>query len=228
MFLANYTYSKAMDEISDVFTIKSTGTGITDPLNPQYDYGPADFDTRHVGTFTVNYTIPYKKKNLLLGDGVSRRSCRYRVVCRFPRTIPTAPMIRTRMGARWIGRCTWEAGYRSAVHRKGNPYFNAMLSLTDFAPYTCPANVNQGLWCDPPMSRNAFYGPHYTDLDAAVSKRFYVGEFQHFTVQASFFNVFNHPNLSNPVSDINNASQFGKPQATGDPRVTQLSLRYDF
>jgi hypothetical protein len=95
--------------------------------------------------------------------------------------------------------------------------------------YACPANVNYGLWCDPPMSRNAFYGPGYEDVDVAVSKRIYVTDTQHLTAQAAFFNVFNHPSFSNPISDVNNPSQFGFAQSTAsNARVTQLALRYDF
>ena len=33
-FSMNYTYSKALDEVSDVFTNKNGGTGIPTPYNP--------------------------------------------------------------------------------------------------------------------------------------------------------------------------------------------------
>ena len=231
MFLANYTYSKAMDQISDVFTIKGASgqTGITDPLNPSYDYGPTDFDVRHLASITMNYSIPYKKRNLLLGGWGISPILSVQSGTPFS-TVDSNSSYDPNRDGRYVDRAVYVGGtdYRKAVNRSGSPYVNGVLSLADFAPYTCPANVNQGLWCDPPMSRNAFYGPHYTNLDVAVSKRFYLTEVQHFTAQASFFNAFNHTNFNNPISDINNAAQFGKPQTSGDPRVTQLSLRYDF
>ncbi len=82
------------------------------------------------------------------------------------------------------------------------------------------------------MKRNQFNGPHETNLDVAISKRLYFTDLMHFTLQAAFFNVFNHPNFNNPIADLNNAGEFGKPQTTlgdaGGHRVTQLALRYDF
>jgi hypothetical protein len=107
------------------------------------------------------------------------------------------------------------------------------LKANQFAPYACPSSVNLGLWCDPPMSRNAFYGPGYANVDVAVSKRVAVAEEQRLIVQVAFFNALNHPNFANPVSDINNPSQFGLAQSTNSgqssgARVTQLSLRYEF
>jgi hypothetical protein len=87
--------------------------------------------------------------------------------------------------------------------------------------------VNQGLWCEAPASRNAFYGPSFFNVDLGVSKRFPIWEAQTVTFQASFFNLLNHTNFANPVSDLNSA-QFGASTATADPRITQLSLRYDF
>jgi hypothetical protein len=56
------------------------------------------------------------------------------------------------------------------------------------------------------------------------------------TFEANFFNIFNHPNFGNPVHDFNASShvdtsngQFiGQSSSDAGPRVTQLSLRYDF
>ena len=48
-FNANYTFSKAMDDVSDAFTTKNAGAAAypTDSLNPSLDYGPADFNVKH-------------------------------------------------------------------------------------------------------------------------------------------------------------------------------------
>jgi hypothetical protein len=43
-FNANYTYSKALDEISDTFTPRGQTLNPTDSGNIGIDYGPADFD----------------------------------------------------------------------------------------------------------------------------------------------------------------------------------------
>ena len=249
MFLANYTYSKAMDEISDVFTTKTGQTGSTDPLNKNYDYGPADFDVRHLVSITSNYELPYKPGNLLLGGwGISpilslASGTPFSVVDGNSSFDPNKD-------GRFVDRAVYIGGgsLKNAVHRGGSPGPSAggtgILHYNDFAGgtesntvFTCPVNQNQGLWCDPPSQRNSFYGPHYTNLDLGVSKHIKLYESQTLTFEGSLFNIFNHPNFANPVSDLNNASQFGISESTlgsgngpsgGSPRITQLSLRYDF
>ncbi len=65
--LANYSYGHALDQISDVFTVKNGGTGIPTPYNPSHNYGNADFDVRHLSSFTVNYQTQSATHKLLLG-----------------------------------------------------------------------------------------------------------------------------------------------------------------
>jgi hypothetical protein len=234
MFLANYTYSKAMDEISDFLYQKTGQNGTADPTNPGYDYGPADFDVKHSAVVTLNYVTQWRKKSLLWGGwGISPI-----VVLQSGTplsTIDTAssydPNKDGRLGDRAV--YTGPGGYKNAILHNPRPGSGGYLSAKQFAPYACPATVNLGLWCDPPMSRNAFYGPGYWNVDVAVSKRFEVTESQRVIAQAAFFNAVNHPNFANPVSDINQPTLFGYSQQTNPgqstgSRVTQLSLRYEF
>jgi Carboxypeptidase regulatory-like domain/TonB dependent receptor len=228
--LVNYTYSKSMDETSDVFTVKGGQTGISDPLNPAYDYGPADFDVRNLAKITLNYESQWKKKNLLLGGwGIS-------------------PIVTMNSGSPFsvynsagdynplkdgvfssVNRVPYagNGNQKNAIHHNVNLANGGYLLPTDFPNYTCPANINHGLWCEAPAGRNSFYGPSNYNVDMGVSKRFPIFETQQITFQASFFNLFNHTNFANPVSDLNNG-QFGQSTSAADPRVTQLSLRYDF
>src|SRR5207248_4313270 len=64
---ANYTYSKALDELSDVFRSKTAQISATDVQNLRYDYGPADFDVRHRFVFGLNYDVPFLASNRWLG-----------------------------------------------------------------------------------------------------------------------------------------------------------------
>jgi hypothetical protein len=239
MFLANYTYSKAMDIASDVFYVKTGQDGITDELNPSYDYGPADFDVRHLASITVNYESQWRKKNLLLGGWGISPIISLQSGTPFSTVDGAGTYNPNQDGRSGIDRAVYvgPGSYKSAVHHNASPNGPGYLNISQFAgstgstahpAYTCPANLNMGLWCDPPMSRNAFYGPGYADVDVAVSKRFYVTETQHLTAQVAFFNALNHPSFALPVSDINN-SEFGYAESTASiSRNTQLSLRYDF
>lgn len=228
MFLANYTYSKALDEISDVFTVKNGATGITDPNNPSYDYGPADFDVRNMATITLNYESQWKKGNRLLGGFVFSPIISMQSGTEFSVTDSSGTYDPNKDGRTGIDRVpyTGQGSINNAITHKTNPA-DGYLIASDFTPYTCPATLHYGLWCDPPAGRNALTGPGYVNVDLGVSKRIMVTEGKQVTLQAAFFNLFNHTNFVNPVSDIN-SGEFGKSQYDNAPRIGQLSVRFDF
>ena len=66
-FNANYTYAKALDELSDVFRSKTAQISATDLQNIHYDYGPANFDIRHRVVGSFNYDLPLLNDNRWLG-----------------------------------------------------------------------------------------------------------------------------------------------------------------
>jgi hypothetical protein len=223
-FTANYTYSKALDQISDVFTVRTALTGTTNSYDKSYDYGPADFDLRQNFTLTLNYQEQWKKKNLLLGGwGVSpilflHSGSPFSV---YDSDGSYNPIKDGRTGDRavYVGSGT----QTNAITHSQEPS-NGYLKPGSYAAYTCPAGQ---LWCNPPAERNALTGPVYEDLDLGVLKHFAVTERSGFTFEGNFFNLFNKANFSNPVADINNGN-FGLSLSDAGPRVTQLSLRYDF
>lgn len=230
---ANYTYSKAMDEISDVFTVKNGATGITDTNNPAYDYGPADFDVKHSGTVTVIYELPWRKENLLLGGwGVSSI---FSASTGSPFSIINTNNYDPNEDGILVDREPYigSGPVTNAINHNVSPA-DGYLKQNVFAgqgkgtpQFSCPTNVNFGLWCDAPMARNNLYGPGSVNDDFGLIKHFAITEGQRVTFQANFFNVFNHPNFANPVSDVN-SDVFGTSQSDAGPRVTQLVLRYDF
>jgi len=116
---------------------------------------------------------------------------------------------------------------KNAIDHSVSPatgFLKPISSGNYFGPYTCPASQ---LWCEPPAGRNSLTGPAYKNLDLGVSKRIPTFEHQGFTLAGNFFNIFNHSNFSNPVANFNDGN-YGLSLSTGEPRITQLSLRYDF
>ncbi len=59
------------------------------------------------------------------------------------------------------------------------------------------------------IPRNFFRGPGYFNTDFSLLKNFALSERAHLAIGANFFNVLNHANFANPVSDISNG-EFGK------------------
>jgi hypothetical protein len=93
--------------------------------------------------------------------------------------------------------------------------------------------------------RNQYYGPGLSNYNFSIAKVFPLGtERVRLRFRADFFNLFNHTNFANPVSD-QGSGNFGKITATvgsavatavgttagvvgGGPRVIQGALRVEF
>jgi hypothetical protein len=232
-FVANYTYSKALDQVSDVFTQRNGASGPLNPYNPASDYGPADFDVRQNFILTMNYeTKSTTHKVLLAGWGISP-------IIKMLSGTPFSPSDGAgsynpiKDGRTGIDRTVYvgTGSSRNAITHAATPadgYLKPISSGDYFGPYTCPASQT---WCEPPVGRNSITGPAFKNVDLGISKTFQIRERAGFTFGASFFDLFNHPNFSNPDSNYNSSnyglslSDFGD---SGGHRVTQVSARFDF
>jgi len=58
------------------------------------------------------------------------------------------------------------------------------------------------------VPRNSFRGPGYFNTDLGLKKSFRLNERLSFTLGANAYNILNHPNFANPVSDLS-SSAFG-------------------
>ncbi|MGH9451362.1 MAG: TonB-dependent receptor domain-containing protein [Terriglobia bacterium] len=85
----------------------------------------------------------------------------------------------------------------------------------------------------PGVGRNSQPGPHYFDVDAALTKDFglpkmkVLGENAKFEIQASFYNLFNSLNLTNVDSNINDAT-FGAALNALGSRTIEIQGRFEF
>jgi hypothetical protein len=78
------------------------------------------------------------------------------------------------------------------------------------------------------LPRNFLRGPGYINFDLAFSKTTaLIGDRMKLEFRAEFFNIFNHANFLNPVTNIN-SGQFGQVTGTHDPRIIQLAMRLSF
>jgi hypothetical protein len=90
------------------------------------------------------------------------------------------------------------------------PGGNRLLNFADFAT-AAPGELGNG-------GRNAFGGPGFYSVDLSVSRSFgvrWLGEGGRLTFRADAFNVLNHANLGNPVSQFD---------PTDDPQTTQFGI----
>ena len=247
-FNANYTYSKAMDDVSDAFTTKNAGSAAypTDSWNPKLDYGPADYDVRQRIVGSTVYDLPFAKSNRWIGGWSFTGIISWQTGADFS-------VINSSVDSNGDGQFNDRSAYigsgkiTNAINHNVSPA-TGYLNPTDFASFNtpnglqCPASVNGGAWCDTgQMQRNSLVGPSFFNTDIGFHKSFKINERSAFRLEGNFFNIFNHPNFVPPNlqageggANLNSPSIFGKSQATftnqetGGPRITQLALRFDF
>src|SRR5205807_926796 len=252
-FNANYTWSHALDEISNagllsynLGTAPSIGT-LINPFNLRANYGNADYDIRH--NFTTNYVWDNSLRHLFK---------------RGPNAIFS--------GWTFSGTIFAHSGSPFSVidgattgNLSGNNYTGPVLANiagatngavscgvgstnTGSTPVAClnaaGFNTPGSLLAFGNKARNQFRGPGYFDTDFSVIKHTKLPgvERGELNIGFQFFNLFNHPNFDNPVADINSA-RFGLVTRTvntptsilgsflgGDasPRLIQLKAQFNF
>jgi len=226
-FQANYTWSKALDYISDAMFAR-TGARPTNNMNPSEDYGPADFDIRHRFVGTISYELPFLRKNPVLGGWTVNSIVRLQSGTPFSPINSSSSYDINRDGERtdripYIG-----SGNPNDSVLDGSPYDGYFDKEMWNAGYKCPTSVNSGHWCNQPWGRNSIVGPGFAQVDLGISKKFKINERTSVSVMGNFFNLFNRANFTRPDNDAAYSSTFGKSLGTYDPRLTQLALRIDF
>lgn len=106
-----------------------------------------------------------------------------------------------------------------------NPYANQ--TKTQYINAACFTHAAQGELGN--ASRVPVFGPDFVNTDFSVIKQFKLPwESMGLNFRAEFFNLFNHAQFGQPISDIN-AAGFGAVNSTvNNPRLVQLGLKLTF
>jgi hypothetical protein len=251
----NYTWGHALDEVSNggfnPFYSPSTGGGasILSPANNQnlrqFNYGNADYDTRHSINANYVYEVPKGPTALLKGWQLSG-TVFFRTG--FPYTVLNSGASGTLSTLGFGGPAFAEydgSGHPTCSGPKGtldNP--GSCIPTSGFPDFVSNNPANQLLTGIVNQRRNQFTGPRYFDTDLTLMKYTQVPHFETMKIGigAQFFNLFNHPNFQPPINDINSGA-FGQVQGTvnpptsilgsflgGDasPRLVQLTAKINF
>jgi hypothetical protein len=248
---ANYTWRHALDEISNGgfngFIGGNSGIGrVGSLLNVvnnnnirEFNYGNADYDTRHYLSMNYVYEIPkgptaFLKGWQLSGTLFTRSGLPYTVVD----TASSDTLAGFGYGANVYANFTGSS-YPNCDGPKGGANQIPCLNIANFSSPIAQTVPSYGA-----QRRNQFYGPHYFDTDMTIMKYTQVPHWEtaKIGIGAQFFNLFNHPNFQSPVNDINNGN-FGQTLDTvntptsilgsflgGDasPRLIQLTAKFNF
>ena len=202
-FTARYTLSKAKDNLSSTFSDSNANAslGLLDPFDPKFDYGYADFDSRHRLVTSFNYEIPLFKnaesslvRNLLggfsltgifiarTGNPFTVFDCTTASSGACPRYVPSTGSVSSSSS----GNLT-EVGANSFSFLQlpaASPFVNPVAGNGVVGPF--PAEMSK---------RNAFRGPGFWNADLGLYKRIKFNEKYSMQLRLEAFNVFNHANL---------------------------------
>jgi hypothetical protein len=218
----NYTFSHTLDDISNggvlPYSFNDSFLGQIDPNSLRHlNYGNADYDVRHNLSANYVWELPFKTSNGLMNRVIS--------------------------GWAISGTVFWRSGYPYTVNDgaavagaiAGLKNETSLTILPDFLGGSTPSCLTPGPLSSPTqclsssqftgvgaetnfgnIPRNTFRGPHYFNSDLSILKNIPITERVSFGIGANAYNVFNHPNFANPVSDIS-SGQFGTIQSTVVP-----------
>ena len=255
---ANYTWSHALDEISNggfnQFIANGTNSGrvgsFQNPINDsnlrQYNYGNADYDTRHYLSMNYVYELPKGPSAFLKGWQLSgtlfARSG-------LPYTVENSGASNLLGGYNYQSAAFANYGGPSQTPNCNSPSSisaGPCLTSADFPDLAAGGNVGQNQLNSGTENqrRNQFFGPHFFDTDMTIMKYTNIPHMESakLGIGAQFFNLFNHPNFQSPVNDINSGN-FGHVLDTvntptsilgsalgadASPRLVQLTVKINF
>jgi hypothetical protein len=217
----NYTWSHALDDVSNGGVLPySLGDSFLNQINPaslhSLNYSNADYDVRHNISANYVWELPFKTSGMM-----------------------------NKLVSGWVlsGTFFWRSGYPYTVFDSAAPLgavagFGNASSLTilpDFLGGSTPSCLSPGPGSNPTqclqstqftsvgsetdfgnIPRNSFRGAHYFNSDLSILKNIPITERVSFGIGANAYNVFNHPNFANPVSDTS-SGQFGTIRSTVVP-----------
>ena len=231
---ANYTYSKCINQ-GEPGTDIGGGTypvALIDPFtNPRPDptsnEGACNADRRHLFNLSAVVISPG------VGPAVVNtitRNWQVGVIYQHRSGSPMTPGV--------TGNLALTGGTQRAVIVPGiDPYLpeservwipntagiNTQLQWINMAAFT---NNSPGVWGDVP--RNYLFGPSFWNVDLSFSRIINAGAGRRVEVRVEAFNLFDTVNWANPNVTVGAATAGRVTNTSGDPRIMQFALKYNF
>jgi hypothetical protein len=237
-----YRYSKAMDQISNGDGANSLGNQ-TNPANNASEYGPSDYDLKHLVTVTAIYQSPtfhtgHEALNAVVNGWQVNGIYTYHTG--FPWTPVTGSLNSNPFtsGAASINpvRPLGVTGVPYGTSCSNSAYTSGSNFTGGGSTYFITTLPN-GQFYTPGIGRNSLRGPCYQDVDMSFAKEITHDFGEHHTLirfQANMYNILNILQLepltngnANGGSNINN-QYFGYAQAADEGRVIEFLARIQF
>jgi hypothetical protein len=221
---ANYTYSKALDDVPYLAGVENTSVSAVpfwSPNRHQMDYGPSEFNHTQVAVFSYEYALPALQGVNRYERGVLG-GWEYTGILNMYSGDPLTILLgkdESLTGLNEDRATVLGPAKGGAACGTTAPCVN-FLNPTSFASANTPGTYGNA-------GKGAFTGPNYIDWDMGLFKNFRLTERLKLQFRAEFFNTFNRVNLSDPGTTVTSAG-FGSIKAANSPRIGQLAMKLNF
>jgi hypothetical protein len=201
---ASYTWSHAMDEISNggqepfVFT---TNESILYQINPAClrcnNYGNADYDISSYFSGSYVWQTPWKFGNKFVNGAIGGWMISQNFFARtgLPFTVEDGTNGINNFAPSILPATVLAYGQSGCGSQSNYVTGTPCLNINNFT-----SGGVTGVF--PNQRRNTYNGPGFFDSDLSVAKSFKLTERMALSVGANFYNVFNHPNFDQPDANI--------------------------
>ena len=238
--LANYTWSKSLDDIPQNQTLQANGAGsfsmpIYESGYNRFEYGPSTFD--HTHNFVASYVWQLSRMNSLpwyvngpfggwqwTGIVSAQTGDAFTAFAGTDQSLTDGSDRAIVSGNPYRGSACVAVSSTAACKNWLNP---ASFSVPLPASTTPAAVYATYAYRFGTAAKGSLRGPGNFDWDMGLHKDFALAESLKLQFRAEFFNAFNHPDLSDPDTTLSGAG-FGAITAAGNPRIGQLALKLNF
>ena len=267
--LASYTYGKSIDNSSgtnggSADAVRDTAIIVGNQLDNRANRGLSDFDRAH--RLVTSYLWDLPRRSFAAKSTMGRLLLDDWQVAGVVIAMSGLPIDVTdggsgsfyglNSGNNPLARPNWASGATTSMARSNVPvgyFFNPFAFVRSVVVAGRPIPSSNGAArADGPgtdignVGRNVLRGPRQVNFDFSVIKRFRIDEQKSFEFHAEFFNLFNHVNFDNPISNLNvitssggnidantgriiNPGDFGRIVSTSNnPRLIQFAVKVNF
>jgi len=246
-FLASYTYAKAIDNgsggVANLAATVDVGVILGNQLDNRAHRGVSSFDRPH--RFVLSYLWDLPRPALAARSSVGRKLLSNWEIAGIITAMSGLPIDIVDGGAgsfyglnggnNPLARPNWAPGATRATATSNIPpgYFftpfafsSPIVPTGQLIPSSNGTAIAAATGTDlGNVGRNVLRGPKQTNVDFSIIKRFPFRESKNIEFRAEFFNLFNHVNFANPVSNLNAVSSSG---GSIDPNTGRIIDPGDF
>jgi hypothetical protein len=219
-FTASYTWSHALDDVSDVFPVAGAPILPQDSFNLRLERADANYDIRHRLATSVIWDLPFYRGAT---GGAARWLGGWQMATIFQANTGQPFTINLPVDANLDGNLTDRPSTTEGLiffdgHGAQRVAVAPGKNVTDFFV----------LGQDGVVSRNSVRADGFINWDVALDKRFRFNETNQLEFRAEVFNVLNRANFGIPIRTLGSPG-FGRAVETANPaRIVQFALKYHF